>query len=661
MMKPPSQANFFRMVMAVTLSLVWLSAWDVFRLAQKLGFSPLTSKAWLALLGLLVASGALCLFLIIISFTALRDRLLGMVGSIDSIGRMFRWAGSPLLLAALVVFPLLMFLPYYGELLGKMGWLRLFLFWLFGLLAMQALKLAFPALRWTVAFLATMLLHAVICRIVLYLPDISSYPFAMGWSETSRFYWPALFVSKAVFGQNLAWPILHPSLHLMLVPPYLVNAPLWFHRFWQVALRFVLVGLIAPALLSRLKIQRRPLRWLAGAWIFLYLFTLPLYLHLAVPVFIMLWGFSARDERRTWLWLVIASIWAGLSRVNWYPVPGMLAAVLYFLEVPQEKRSWRYLIKPALWCAAGTGIAFVTMQVYIAFSGISNQADFYTSLSSPKLWDRLWPNASYALGVLPAALIFSAPLWIVLFIGWRRQRVEWGWPRIVLLLGALAVLFFGGLLVSVKIGGGSDIHNMDGYAVVLLIIFSSLFFGRHACETEQPGMIRQPEWHWGIFVLLVLVPAWFAVRSSATGFWQYDAAKSGATLAALQQEVDQVNTQGGQILFVTQRHLISMRILKGVKLVPEYEREELMEMAMAQNQSYLQDFRNDLEKHRFAAIVVDPLHINLVAEQDAMGPENNAWNRFVARRILCNYTQAAIFPDDHIAIYVPQVGAQQCP
>jgi hypothetical protein len=125
--------------------------------------------------------------------------------------------------------------------------------------------------------------------------------------------------------------------------------------------------------------------------------------------------------------------------------------------------------------------------------------------------------------------------------------------------------------------------------------------------------------------------------------------------------VDSVNAQGGQVLFITQRQLISMHMLKNVTLIPEYEREELMEMAMAQNDAYLQVFRADLEKHRFAAIIVDPLRFNFDGDQDAMGAENNAWTRYVVKRILCNYKQDAIFPADRIAIYVPQVGDQKCP
>jgi hypothetical protein len=44
-----------------------------------------------------------------------------------------------------------------------------------------------------------------------------------------------------------------------------------------------------------------------------------------------------------------------------------------------------------------------------------------------------------------------------------------------------------------------------------------------------------------------------------------------------------------------------------------------------------------------------------------MGAENDAWTRYVSKRILCTYRQAEIFPADRIAIYVPQEGVAQCP
>jgi hypothetical protein len=102
-------------------------------------------------------------------------------------------------------------------------------------------------------------------------------------------------------------------------------------------------------------------------------------------------------------------------------------------------------------------------------------------------------------------------------------------------------------------------------------------------------------------------------------------------------------------------------MLKDVTLIPEYEREDLMEMAMSNNQPYLEAFRRDMENQRFALIVVDPLNYNLLTKRRSFSEENNAWVRHVMKGILCNYREEAIFPADEIALYVPQEGERQCP
>ena len=125
--------------------------------------------------------------------------------------------------------------------------------------------------------------------------------------------------------------------------------------------------------------------------------------------------------------------------------------------------------------------------------------------------------------------------------------------------------------------------------------------------------------------------------------------------------MDHANVHGREILFITQRHLVSMHILDNATMTPEYEREELMEMAMGNNQEYLQTFRADMERQRFAAIVVDPLSYRLLGKNYAFGEENNAWVRRVMKHILCNYQEELVFPEDQVAIYMPQDGERQCP
>src|ERR1044071_2592599 len=361
----------------------------------------------------------------------------------------------------------------------------------------------------------------------------------MGWSETSRYYYPSLFLSEKVYGHSYPWPILHPTLHLLLAPPYLFDAPLWVQRAWQVGLRYILVGAVVPALMARLSISGRVTRWLVGLWMFLFLFMGPIYFHLAIPVIILLLGFSSHNDRRTWIAVILASIWCGWSRVNWYPMPGMIAAVLYLMEVPyQGKNPWRYLLKPALWFVSGTLIAVLAQRIYVALSGISDPGIFFTSLTSDLLWYRLWPNASYFLGILPGALLASLPIWIVILIVVRSRKNDWHLLRLGLIFAALFVLFLGGLVVSLKIGGGANLHNMDAYFSMLLIVFAYLVFARYRPENgeaTQPVLL-----HWLLVVSLIIMPAWSYLQFNI-GSVNYDAARTQNVLTSLQSDVDRAN------------------------------------------------------------------------------------------------------------------------
>jgi len=86
-----------------------------------------------------------------------------------------------------------------------------------------------------------------------------------------------------------------------------------------------------------------------------------------------------------------------------------------------------------------------------------------------------------------------------------------------------------------------------------------------------------------------------------------------------------------------------------------------MEMAMSDNETYLGQFRRDIENQRFALIVVDPLRFLRFFDRRSFAEENNAWVTRVAKHILCNYREEAVFPEDDIALYVPQTGERKCP
>ena len=655
----PSHLTFWRFIFAITGLLASLSLIQILESAAGLGVDLSVSLPWRGLILLLGLLGMALLLLLALTWSRYRERILSFAWFADRHTSERNWIGILAVLVGSVGFTILSMSPFFQSFLGRIGWMRFLIFWFFSLLGMWGIKRLSKDVPWLVALLAVILCQSTLHLLLVYWPRVTDYPFAMGWSETSRFYYPSLFLSEKVYGQEYPWPILHPTLHMLLAPPYLFDASLWTHRFWQVALRYLLVGAVVPALMTRLTIPGRRTRWLVGLWMFLFLFLGPVYFHLTVPVILVLLGYSSQNERRTWIVVLVASIWCGWSRLNWYPMPGMIAAVLYLMEVPYRgKDMLRYLLKPALWFVVGTLTAFAAQRVYIALSGVPDATIFYTSLSSSLLWYRLWPNASYFLGILPGAVLAALPIWIVMAVVIRLRKDDWHPIRLIFIFAALLVLFLGGLVVSLKIGGGANLHNMDAYFSLQLIVFAHLIFARY--QPESGGTAQPVPLHWLFLVALLVMPAWSYLQLNIA-FRTEHPLRTQPVLASIQEHVDQVNAQGGEILFITQRHLVSMHMLENVTLVPEYEREDLMEIAMANDLRHIQIFREDMEAHRFALIVVDPLKYNILSKQRSFSEENNVWVTRIMKHILCNYREEVVFPADEIALYVPQEGERQCP
>lgn len=656
----PSRSVFWRFIFVVSALLFFLTALQTAERARDLGVDLTASRGWLGLVSGLILLGLAALALLALTWSRLREQILSLAELPERAPRAFRWTGALLLGIAVIGFSLVFMLPVVSGLLGAIGWMRILVFWGFSLLGMLGFKLLRRETPWFSALIAVLLCQSTFHLILLYWQRVTDYPFAMGWSETSRFYHPSFFFSNLVYGERYHWPIQNPSLHMLLSPPYLFDAPLWFHRLWQVALRYLFVGAIVPALLGRLAIPSRLARWAIGLWMFLYLFMGPVYFHLAIPIILVLLGFSRENDRRTWIAVLLASIWCGWSRVNWYPMPGIIAALLYLLEVPVSGKSlWRYLLKPALWFLVGTLVAFLAQRLYIALSGVGDSGLFYTSFISDLLWYRLWPNSSFSFGILPGIVWTSLPLWLTIAILLWSRRSDWHPVRPLFIFLAILAICIGGIIVSLKIGGGANLHNMDAYFVLLLIFTAYLVFARY--RDERGDLAKPVSLHWLLVMALLYSPVTTYLQFGVGFPPRYDPARTQAVLDTVQERVNEVNAQGGETLFITQRHLISMGMLQNVSLIPEYEREDLMEMAMSNNQPYLSRFIHDMETQRFDLIVVDPLKYNLLSRNRGFSEENNAWVRRVMKHILCHYREETSFPADEITLYVPQEGPRQCP
>lgn len=528
------------------------------------------------------------------------------------------------------------------------------IFWVF-LWASLAQMLGLKALRrldWHAAFAVVLLTQGFIYQTYGIFSITSANPFSMGYSEAGRHYYASMFFAEKLYGMELPLPFLHPSRYLLLSIPFLADGlPLWFHRFWQAFLWFGLT-LGASLSLSRFSRTRGWTFIFFATWAFLFFFQGAVYYHLHVMVILVLAGVSVKRPGQSLIFILLASIWAGISRVNWFPVPAMLAIAIYILETPIHDRGWKYWVTPFIWGVSGLVAALVSQFVYIQISGNADVSAFGSSFTSDLIWSRLLPNETFPMGILPGILLVSAPLFVALYQMLRGKIYTFHPLRWLALLAMLVVLFVGGAIVSTKIGGGGDLHNMDAYLVMLSMLVAAFWSGRVLAESEA-----KPMWGkvgWGVVAAGLLIPLGFAIRH--IGFYpSFDKSIAEKDVQLLQEALE----KGGEILFITERQLITFDVINGITLVPEYEQSELMEMAMSRNRPYLETFYEDLRLRRFVLIVAEDQKFTQQKE-GAFVEENVAWVRYVGAPLLCNYKPVVTLTSNNIQVFEPRPRQVEC-
>jgi hypothetical protein len=580
---------------------------------------------------------------------------------------------------SLVLFPFFVLGPLGGYLENLP--LRLIVFCLLALGEAWLFRRAWPGHGWGAATLVTALAGGAVYKLASFIPDVSTYPFSLEWSEVSRYYYASLFFSERIYGLHVPPSVLHFTRYLMQAVPFLIpDAPLWLHRAWQVVLWVVTAGGMAWVIKKKLAVHssqlaavglpssliRNPLYAVSFLlFAFLFLFQGPIYYHLLVMGILVLWGYDRHHFWRTLLIVLLASIWAGVSRVNWLPVPGMLAAALYLLESPIEAGktegkqsiiSLRYLIPPVLWTVLGTAAGYLTQLAYQRWSGNPPEV-FGSSFSSDLLWYRLWPNPTYPLGILPSAILVSLPLVLLAALRLAPRWRRFGFIRLLGLGAILFVLFVGGVLVSVKIGGGSNLHNLDAYLVMLLVICSIIYFNVPLITKSDQGRRVAGRLEAILLAAAIAIPIYYTLVVGGQ-LPQRDFAAAQTVLQTIRDDVHQAK---GEVLFISQRHLLTFHMLEDqssahpIPLVPDDELVFLMEMAMANNRPYLDAFQHDVEIQRYALIVTGPLNTNYQGRSHSFGEENDAWVRQVSEPVLCYYQPLVTWKDPAIQLLVPRI------
>lgn len=604
--------------------------------------------------GLVVLTGGLIL-LALLAQSGVNKQILRALGGFQAVVNKLGVAGLALFIVLAVAYPLVIF-GFYGRFLEN-TFARLLAFTVV-LLAGTTLLAGWRKSNWVVSLPLAALFLGATYSAATFLRQVSTYPFSLEWSEISRFYQASFFFSQKIYDVQLPLPVTHPSRYLLQSLPFLLdNSPLWLHRLWQALLWIGMPLVTGFSLTRRLKLGHW--HWPFIIWSSLFLMQGAVFYHLLPCVFIVLLGFDKSRPWRSFFFVALASIWAGISRVNWIPLPGALAALLYFVEVrPKSKRSvlsFDYLWHPVVYAIGGSLIAVAAYALYIANSGVDQIEQFGSSFNSALLWNRLLPSGPFPPGILLGILLVSAPLFIAIWMRTRQRGSSLGFWRGAAILTLLSIFFLGGLVVSVKIGGGTNLHNMDAYMVLLWVLAACLAFGSYAADKKVAAQFSVS---WVLLTALVTVPLLFAIFSGGPLDLPPKQVMEDA-LTQIRQLTAEATEAGGKVLFISQRHLLTFHLVEGGQLVPEYEKLFLMEMAISHNQAYLGEFWDLVDDQSFALIISDPLNTNINDEStDTLAEENNAWVREVSKPVLCAYEPLVTFQEVGIQILEPR--AQKC-
>ena len=544
-------------------------------------------------------------------------------------------------------------ITFYGRFLEG-PYLRFFMVWILSVLCAIVIgKQKEPRFIMRMAF--SLMLIGFFYILLSMHRDISTSAFTLSWSEASRYYYASLFASSKLYGERLAWPFLHPSRYLLQSIPFFVgDFPIVIHRLWQVILWISMPLLTIWIFGKRIIKINGYAAWVFIIWSYVFMYQGPVYYHLFVCVWLVLLGYKKDNPWRTGIFVILGSLWAGISRVNWFPVPAMVAITLYLLDTPfpGKQKFIRYFIPPAVYTVIGIISAFGAQIGYAFLSGEERIDSFGSSFTSDLLWYRLFPNSTNYMGIIIPIILLALPALLLIFVNIRRRKYSF-WQYFP--IGAIAaILFIGGMVVSTKIGGGGNLHNMDAWLVLLWILTGKLVFDENE-ETDQQIKVWKPAW---ILLVMFLLAFSYQVNftRSYTSMRVFDVNEEveQEEIKSILRRSREVTKQGEEVLFISQRQLLMFEG-KDIPLTSDYELLTLMEMAISNNQPYLEKFRADLENHRFGIIVVEKqVEKTIETDNGYFSEENNAWVKEITVPLLDNYTEVRYYPYSNLTILQPQ-------
>jgi hypothetical protein len=462
-----------------------------------------------------------------------------------------------------------------------------------------------------------------------------------------RYYYSGEINALIDFGRLSLWGIVYliPGLSLKMM------------RLWN-DLLYILPSLILG--IALFKNRSTPFRYvlLSSLWVYLFLNQGPIYAPLIIALILVI--LAIKFPLIPGLLLTMAvGYYAQLTRYTWSVAPAIWAGLLILLNQNDFATPAKRYQKSALYVISGTvgGIilpVFFPIQqgVYKAVEGttttIIDRAS--STLSSQDLiWSRLLPNSTNSLGIILAILIATLPTLLIVFLASRKIFRGLGkWEKAYTLISLLAT-FLVGIIVSVKIGGGSNLHNFDMFllTVTLLVgIFKEPLF--QFLSKAEAGLKR------GVPFLLIL-SIFLLFRNDLLNIVPLSLPSKSIqenALNSMQEEIDR-RVENGEILFIDQRQLLTFDSLN-TPLVADYEKKVLMNEAISQDVEYFSTFYDDLQTHRFSLIINEPLNIIYQEDEASYSEENNAYVKWVSEPLLCYYEPLKTFSEVGVELLIPR-------
>ncbi|MEX1248232.1 MAG: hypothetical protein WEA61_07080 [Anaerolineales bacterium] len=592
----------------------------------------------------------------------------------------WRW---PLILLVLLFLAWFVFYSSWGGLFTGL-FFRLFLFSLVLIVSAFLLTTSKKEIvEWPTFLVAGLVLGAILVLAESFVL-VSDYPFALHWSEGNRLWdYSIAFGSERynISGEEPIFAWIDPGRQTLWGLPFLIpHVPIWAVRLWGAILVTVPYAVLGWAAFWP-GIRWRNQWLLAGLWALIFLNQGPVYSPLVLAAMLV----AVARRKPIWLALPLAYIaghYAGLSRYSWRFAAGIWVVLLAFGDAVLERgrlvwRDWLSALALGLagiWSKGlpilvGIVVGFFPFLVAGDAAPVPATPSVETlqglqavSTQQPFLWERLLPNSIYPPGILLGLALATLPL-IVLLIYLAKEKL-WKtvqWQRIVTVLG-LGSLLVVGVIASVKVGGGTDLHNMDMFLVGLVLVAAMAWEGGLAPNLSrlQKSAVTV---RW-LLAIIVIIPA-FMPMVAGKPLERPSQERTEFVLGRIQDYVACAR-QYGEVLFMDQRQLITFGLVGDVPLVVDYEKKYVMDQALAGNELFFEEVRSDLASGRFSLIVSEREAIlykepDIESVGDSLNEENNAWVTWVTTPLLAYYESVADYKDAAIELFMPIERSFDCP